>query len=287
MDEDQQGMNKPIVNRPLRRRAQKRNVLGIITTVAGLAFLSWAYKQWRLGVSAAPQSSRPQPEPVQTHTVDSSSKAGPLLPPMPELGRSLTDFLGTAFASYVSVGVAAGLLIVAELFLRKDMAKVASQALAGLSSVPLMAVSVALISASSLLLIAITAALPLTCAKGAAFLNKSFKEVVTFSTQLPFAIAGVALAAAVKRTVTFGDAAPLYYHLWLVGICAGIAMLERILAHLVDRICRAPKEVNQRIGTVAIALIAFGLLLIAAIKVIDWGHVTEQEKICPKIDARA
>jgi len=280
MDEDKQGMKEPLASKPKRRLAtQKFNVLGIITTAAGITFLSWAYKQWRLGISAAPHRSRALTQSAKTNKAGDPTKPSTLKSIYLVLKRALRNFFEISSPSFFLVALAAAILLLAGSSLREDIATVASQALSGLSSVPLMAASIVLISVSSILLIAITAALPPTCIKVTEFLYKSYNQIVDFSAQLPIAIAAVALPEAFKRAVTFSSVTSIYYYLWLLIICGGIAMLERTLAHLVYRICRAPKVCEERFGTVIFALAALLALLVVAVDTIEWKQVTDQEKI--------
>lgn len=274
-------MNKTTGDKQTRHRTrQKLNISIFITAAATITFLFWARKQWMAGVPTASKNSDSTPEATKSHMAHSRFRTDPLVPPLRELKGSLLGFLYTSLVSYLSVGFASWLLLLAEAHAREDIAKVASQALSGLSSVPLMAASVVLISASSLVLIALIATPLFSDTARIAILYKPFNGIIIFSTQLPFAIAGVALATSVKRAIAFSDPTPMYYHTWLAVMCLGIAMMESILAYLVRRGAHSPRKPKRWWGTVFFAWGALVLLLTVAVDVIDWRNVTDPEKIC-------
>lgn len=274
-------MNETIVERQNRRRErQKLKISRLITAAAAITLLFWARKQWRRGVLQTSQNNDSTATTTKSHIENDSFKPDPLVPPLRELKDPLLDFLYTSLVSYLSVGLASGLLLLTEAYARADIAKVATQALSGLSSVPLMAASVVLISVSSLLLIAIVSAPFSPNIERLASLHKPFNGIIAFSTQLPFAIAGVDLATSFKMAIAFSGPAPMYYHTWLAGICLGIAMMESILAYLVRRASRPTQRLKQWASAVFFVWGALILLLTVAVDVIDWRNVTDPEKIC-------
>lgn len=56
-------------------------------------------------------------------------------------------------------------------------------------------------------------------------------------------------------------------------------MSERILAHLVYRICSTTKVCEERIFTFFFSLAALFALLVVAVDAIEWEQVTDQEKV--------
>lgn len=184
-------------------------------------------------------------------------------------------FCATATLTTAGICIGACLLLFINTAAEGDLSVVACQALTGIASLPLMAVSSLLLVQAGLLLTLFLVWLPNTgkLGKFRQTLKGSYKGIPDFSIQLPLAIGGVSAATSIYLTTAITSLAVL------LPLCLGISGAQKLVFWIIFYGGESEQSIGWKWAAFMVALVAFAGFAYAPMH-LDWRPFLYTPPLC-------
>ncbi|WP_019337265.1 hypothetical protein [Stenotrophomonas geniculata] len=188
--------------------------------------------------------------------------------------QSALKFIITSALTVVGIGIGAMLLLLVHATAEGDVSEVACQALSGIASLPLMAVSQLLLVQAGLLVLILLIWLPRTGKLGLIreILKGSYKGMSDFSIQLPLAIGGVGVAT----TIYFNSIPSV---LWMFPLCLALSSAQKLAFSIILYGGKAEQTIGWRCAAFLIASVALAIFAYLTIH-LDWRPYLYTPPLC-------